>query len=165
MFDPFDQWRRYAAAGASLQATTLRAAKTMGGAGDVVSARSAIIGEALSSPLTADYAELGRIIPEKVEAISRSGSATASIWFDTQSAWLKHMQYLGTMTMRGRPPTAPELFDLGERGAALLLRSAEAAAKLGATALAPFSRQVGVNVRRLDGRTISPGRGRRKGSR
>lgn len=151
MIDFFAQWRRYAAAGASLQSTSLRAAATMGGASDVVSARSLLIGEAMGSPWTADHDdELARMIPEKVEAASRAGLAAAKIWLDSQSAWLAHMQHLGAMAMRGRAPTLPELIELGERGATLTLRSVEATAKIGAASLAPFSRQVAANVRRLD---------------
>jgi len=160
MIDFFAQWRRYAAAGASLHSTGLRAAATMGGASDVVSVRSLLIGEAMGSPWTADHNELARMIPEKVEAASRAGLAAARILLDSQSAWLAHMQHMGAMAMRGRAPTVPELVDLGERGATLVLRSVEATANIGAASLSPFSRQVAANVRRLDRKKSPTKRGR-----
>ena len=140
------------AAGASMRSTSVRAAETFGGANKVVAARGAIIGEAMQSPWTADHAELGRMIPEKIDTLSRAGSAAATIWWDSQTAWMKHFQHLGTMAMRGRLPTLAEIGDFGERSATLMLQSIEATAKLSAASLAPVHRQVATNVRRLGAR-------------
>ena len=160
MFDAFTQWNRILAAGASMHTTGVRAAETFGGANKVVAARGAIIGEAMQSPWTADHAELGRMIPEKIDTLSRAGSAAATIWWDSQTAWVKHFQHLGTMAMRGRLPTAAEIGDLGERSATLMLQSIEATARLGAASLAPIHRQVATNVRRLGAkRPAAKGRG------
>lgn len=149
MFDAFAQWNRMLAAGASMHTTGVRAAETFGGASKVVAARGAIIGEAMQSPWTADHAELGRMIPEKIDTLARAGSAAATIWWDSQSAWMKHFQHLGALAMRGRLPTVAEISDLGERSATLMLQSLEATARLGAASLAPIHRQVATNVRRL----------------
>lgn len=83
MFDAFTQWNRMLAAGASMRTTSVRAAETFGGANKVVAARGAIIGEAMQSPWAADHAELGRMIPEKIDTLSRAGSAAATIWWDS----------------------------------------------------------------------------------
>ena len=149
MFDIFGAWRRLAAAGTTLQATGQRGVTMMSGASDVIAARGAIIGEAVLSPWTADQRELGRMFPEKVMAMSHAGSAAASVLWDGHALWMKHMQHLGGMAMRGRAPTMSEMVDLGERNATLMLRSAEMSARIGSAALAPFSRQVKANVRRL----------------
>lgn len=149
MFDPFSHWSRYLSAGCSMHATGQHAAETLDGASRVVAARSAIIGEAIVSPWTADYAELGRMIPEKMEAFALAGSAIATVWWDNGSLWMKHLQHLGVMAMRGRPPTVTELADLGQRGTVLALRSVEAGAKLVSASLAPIRGQVQANVRRL----------------
>lgn len=149
MFDPFGQWSRYLSAGNSLHATGRHAAETLDGASRVVGARSAIIGQAFVSPWTADHDELGRMIPEKMEAFALAGSAIATVWWDNGSLWMKHLQHLGLMAMRGRPPTVTELADLGQRSAVLALRSVEAAAKLGSASLAPVRGRVRANVRRL----------------
>lgn len=160
MFDAFAQWNRMLAAGASMHTTSVRAAETFGGANKVVAARGAIIGKAMQSPWTADHAELGRIIPEKIDTLSRAGSAAATIWWDSQAAWMEHFQHLGTMAMRGRLPTAAEIGDLGERSATLILQSIEATARLSAASLAPVHRQVATNVRRLAAkRPAAKGRG------
>ncbi len=148
MFDPFAQWNRLLAAGASIGSTSVRAAETFGGANKVVAARGAIIRKAMQSPWTADHAELGRMIPEKIDTLSRAGSGAATIWWDSQTAWMKHFQHLGTMAMRGRLPTPVEIGDLGERSATLMLQSIEATARIGAASLAPVHRQVATNVRR-----------------
>lgn len=89
------------------------------------------------------------MIPEKIDTLSRAGSAAATIWWESQTAWMKHFQHLGIMAMRGRLPTLAEIGDLGERNATLMLQSIEATAKLGAASLAPVHRQVATNVRRL----------------
>ncbi|HEY0596224.1 hypothetical protein [Sphingopyxis sp.] len=149
MFDPFGQWSRYLSAGHSMHATGRHAAETLDGASRVVAARSAIIGEALVSPWTADHAELGRMIPEKMEAFALAGSAIATVWWDNGSLWMKYLQHLGVMAMRGRPPTVAELADLGQRSAVLALRSVGAGARLGSASLAPVRGQVRANVRRL----------------
>lgn len=148
------------AAGASMRTTSVRAAETFGGANEVVAARGAIIGKAMQSPWTADHAELGRMIPEKIDTLSRAGSAAATIWWESQTAWMKHFHHLGTMAMRGRLPTPAEIADLGERSSTLMLQSIEATARLGAASLAPVHRQVATNVRRLGAkRPASKGRG------
>lgn len=152
MFDAFAQRNRLLAAGASIRTTSVRAAETFSGAKKVFAARSAIIGEAMHSPWTADHAELGRMIPEKIDTLSRAGSAAATILWDSETAWMKHFQHLCTMAMRGRLPTAAEIGDLGERGATLMLQSIEATTMLAAASLAPVHRQVATNVRRLGAR-------------
>ncbi|WP_448140283.1 hypothetical protein [Sphingopyxis fribergensis] len=159
MFDLFQQWRRLAAAGVSMQATGVEALKTMSGAGDVIVARGAIMSEAARSPLAADHGELGRMVPEKVAAASRAGSDAATLIWDNQSLWQRHMRHLGVMVMRCRPPTFSEWLDLAERNAALMVGSVEASAKIGSASLAPFSRQVKANARRLAAQP--PGRARR----
>jgi hypothetical protein len=89
------------------------------------------------------------MVPEKMEAFALAGSAIATVCWDNGSLWMKHLQHLGVMAMRGRPPTVTELADLGQRGAILALRSVEAGAKLGSASLAPIRGQVRANVRRL----------------
>lgn len=42
-------------------------------AGQIISARVALMGAAATDPMGADHAELGRMVPEKVEAFSAAG--------------------------------------------------------------------------------------------
>lgn len=162
MFDPIGQWRRYLAAGSTMWATNTHAAETLDGANRVVAARTAIMGQAMATPWSANYGELARMLPEKIEAFTRAGSAIAAVWGDNQSIWLRHMQHLGAMTMRGRPPTVAEVADLGERTALLMLRSVEASTKLGSAGLRPVRKQVRANVRRLEASAKPPRGGRGK---
>lgn len=123
--------------------------QTMGVASDVIAARGAIMSEAARSPWTADHGELGRMVPEKVAAASRAGSDAATLIWGHQALWQRHMRHLGMMAMRGRPPTWAEWLDLADRNATLMVRSAEASAKIGSASLAPFRRQVKANAQRL----------------
>jgi len=150
--DPWNGWLRLMQSGLSMGQTGLRAIETLHAAGHVIAARTAIINAAILSPFTADHRELSRMVPEKVEAFSRSGMATASAWRAAQSACFGHMQHLGIMALRGRSPTTAEMVDLGERVSALTLGAAEATARLSASALAPLHSGVMANARRLSKR-------------
>jgi hypothetical protein len=149
MFDPFAGWSRLMMAGRTMTETSLRAVETVGAANAVIGARSTIIDAAMRSPLTGDHAELARMVPEKVEAFSRAGSAAVTAWWAAQSVWMEHMQHVGSMALRGRPPTIAEVADLGSRVNALALESIEAAAGLGSSMLAPVHREATSNARRL----------------
>ena len=149
MFDAFNAWSRMMSAGWSMAQTGMRAAETMGAANEVVAARTALIRSAMHSPLTGDHVELGRMVPEKVEAFSRAGSATISAWWTAQSLWAVEMQHLGAMAMSGRLPTCVGIATFGERVATLGVESFEAAARLGSATLAPIHRKATDNARRL----------------
>lgn len=149
MFDPFSNWRRLMAAGLSMTGTGVRVMETLGAANAVIAARTPIIDAAMRSPLTGDHVELGRMVPEKVEAFSQAGSAMVTAWWQAQSLWMGHMQHLGGMAMRGRAPTTGEMVALNNRVAGLTLDGIEAAARLGSTALAPVHRKATANARRL----------------
>lgn len=152
MFNAFDAWSRMMTAGWAMTETSMRMVETMGAANQVVTARSAMIGSAIRSPLTGDHRELGRMVPEKVDAFSRAGSATVAAWWTAQSVWAGEMQHLAAMAMRGRVPTSAELTALGDRMATVGLQSVEAAARLGSATLAPVHRKATANARRLNRR-------------
>lgn len=149
MFDAFNAWNRMMTAGWSMTQTGMRMAETIGAANEVMAARATLIGSAIHSPLTSDHRELARMVPEKVDAFSRMGSATVAAWWTAQSAWVGEMQHLSAMAMRGRPITATELAALGARMTARALESVEAAAQLGSSALAPVHRKATANAKRL----------------
>lgn len=147
--DPYTAWTRLMQSSPSMNRTGLRAVETLHAAGHVIAARSAIIHAAFLSPLTADVHELSLTVPEKLDAFSRSGLATVSAWRTAQSLYLGHIQHLGTMAMRGRPPTTAEMIDLGERVSALALGAAEATARLSEDMLAPLHGGSTANARRI----------------
>jgi hypothetical protein len=149
MFDRFTGWTRMMAAGASVAETSLRAFETASAAHSVIAARMPIIEAAMRSPMTGDHRELARMVPEKVEAFSRVGSATVSTWWTAQSMWMDHLQHLHAAASRGRAPTAAELGRLGERNTAAVLEVIEAAARLAADTLKPVHAKATSNARRL----------------
>lgn len=60
-------------------ARTVRAGQeTAEASAQVIARRLTIMGEAMANPLRADHAELGRMGPEKVEALTASAGAVAS---------------------------------------------------------------------------------------
>jgi hypothetical protein len=158
MFDPFSSWSRLMAAGFSMANTSMRAIETMGASNEVITARTKIINAAVCSPLTGDHAELGRMVPEKVDAFSQAGSATVAAWWGAQSMWMGHMQHFSGMVMSGRLPTPAEITDLGQRTAALTLESIEATARLGSATLAPVHRKATSNAKRLNRKTTRAAR-------
>ncbi|MEJ7926921.1 hypothetical protein WG908_09160 [Sphingobium sp. AN641] len=159
MFDIFYGWSRLIASGWSLAGTGLRALETMGAANDVVTARTAIIGSAMRSPHLTDHAELARMVPEKINALSRAGSDTMSAWWSGQAAWTGPMRDVALMTMRGRWPTPGELVRLGNGMTRLALETLDAPARMSAAALAPIHRKATGNARRLRRKGVSLGGG------
>ncbi|MEC3909354.1 hypothetical protein U5A82_02345 [Sphingobium sp. CR2-8] len=154
-YDILSGWTRLMASGYSMAQTGMRAYETINASNEVIAKRSQVIGSAMQSPLTGDLAELGRMVPEKVDAFSQAGSVTVAALWSMQVAWMGQMQHIGSMAMRGRAPTLTELADLGSRTASLTLESIEAGANLGSDSLAPVHRKAMANARRL----------RRKGAR
>jgi len=150
--DMANEWQRLIASGWTMGQTGRRTLETLEAAQQVIAARTPIINAALSSPLTGDYGELAKMVPEKVEAFSRAGAATLSAWATAQSAWINHMQYMRTVAMRGRPPTAAELVDLTQRMSAFSLQTIEASTNMAAAALAPIHGTVTANAQRLSRR-------------
>jgi hypothetical protein len=139
VWDPFHGWNRMMAAGASMLDTQMRALEMLGSAGEVIAARSTIIGEAMASPMTGDYAEMQRMVPEKIDAFARAGVAGAAALHQAQADWIAHVQRLAS---RGRLPAPHEL-------AHIAAGSVEAMARVGSTTLAPVHRRVTANARRL----------------
>ncbi len=114
----------------------------------VVTARTALIGAAMANPVEGDYRELGRMLPEKLFAMSCSGMAL----FDSLTAFQRDMAaQLTDLTLlaMGGVPTPDRLARLADdsnaRGARALLWSIEA----GDAAMAPMHRAVTSNARRL----------------
>ena len=72
-----------------LLGTSLRSAELMLAAGSVVQTRTGMMQQAARSPLTGNYAELGRMVPEKVAAFTAAGSVLErewKVWQDEVSA-------------------------------------------------------------------------------
>jgi hypothetical protein len=149
MLDPFTAWSRLMSAAWDMSRTSQRASEAMTASNDVFSKRTDMIAAAMRSPLTGDYAELSKMVPEKVEAFSKSGSAMAREWWSMQSALLAEMQHFGGFFLRDRPPSMAELTELSARSTTYFLRSVERVAQFGGLGLAPVHATVTANSRRL----------------
>jgi hypothetical protein len=149
MFDAFAAWSRLMSAGLKVGGLGMRAADTLLAANTVIARRSDVIGAAVRNPAKADYVELSRMAPEKVEAFARSGSAVISEYWSMQASFFREMQNFGTMMTRGRLPTPRELGALSTLGSAYAVGAIERAVAMGDAALAPIHSGVTDNARRL----------------
>jgi hypothetical protein len=121
-------WDLYSS-GFDLAATAVRAGETMLAANTVIGSRVGTMGAAARNPATADYAELARMVPEKVEAFSGAG---VSLMKDAESvqaetgAQIRHVTQLMTT---GKIPTASDMFTLAARWASITQKATGAAGR------------------------------------
>lgn len=140
----YSLWDLYSC-GFELAATAVRAGETLMAAQAVIGSRVGTIGAAARNPLAGDYAELARMVPEKVEAFSRAG---ASLMKDAESmqaeagAQIRHVTALMTS---GRVPTFSDMFTLAGRWARIAQQTTGAAGR----ALLPVHAAAMSKARRL----------------
>lgn len=111
----------------------------------VIDHRSRAILVASQDPLSGDYRELSRMVPEKVDACTRAliAGMTAFCRFQA-SAWMVGQQTM-TLMAKGRPPAGPELDSLLDE----CNRLGSIATSSTNEMLAPIHRRVTSNARRL----------------
>jgi len=84
-------WFRLVAATAEMTSAALHTGEALTAADRVIRRRSKTIADACSDPISADYAELGRFIPEKLAAAGRATSdvmtESMAIWADSHRRW------------------------------------------------------------------------------
>jgi len=124
VFDPFSAWSRMVSAGLDMQSTWACRAETMTASGDVGGVRTEMMRAATASPLTDDYAELSRMVPEKMA---------------------------GKMVVAGRMPSAAEVIALAKQSVNFAIGAMAAGANMGKRALEPVHRTPTGNARRLKG--------------
>ncbi|MGY4397211.1 hypothetical protein ACVWZA_002405 [Sphingomonas sp. UYAg733] len=149
MSDPFSSWLRLTSIWTDMSHTGLRAMETLAASNSVVERRTGMIDTAMRNPLAGDYAELSRMVPEKVDAFSQSGLAMANEWWSMQTALLTEVQAFWGMALRGRAPTLAEMSTAGSRATNYALSTAKRGANLGALGLAPIHKKAVANARRL----------------
>ncbi|WP_439532517.1 hypothetical protein [Polymorphobacter sp.] len=149
MLNAFTLWIRMMDATLEMSRTGQRVSETLGASHDVIDARSGMIRTALASPLEADHVELARMVPEKIAAFSQAGTAIATQWWAIQADLLTQAHQLGTMALKGRPPTASELKAMTARNIAHGTRAIERSVALGAGAVKPVHARATSNARRL----------------
>lgn len=149
MLNPFAFLTRMLDATLELSRTGQKVSEMLVASHDVIGARSGMIRTALGSPLAADYDELGRMVPEKIEVFSKAGSAIATEWWAMQADMLTQALQLGAVALKGRPPTAAELHAMMDRNIAQGTRAIERSVALGARMVKPIHARATWNARRL----------------
>ena len=100
----YSLWDMYSS-GLDLAATAVRAGETMLAANAVINSRVGTMGAAARNPITADYAELAKMIPEKLEAFSRAGASLMKDAEAAQAETAAQMRHV-TAIMTRYPPSA-----------------------------------------------------------
>lgn len=149
MLDPFTFYRRMVSATLDMIGTAQRVSQTMVASNEVIARRTSMMRDAARSPLDGNYAELSRMVPEKVDAFGKAGAAIAGDWWAIQSTILAQAQQVGVLAMRGRAPSLAELSDLSANNMMLGLRMFERAGAMGAKGLKPIHASATGNARRL----------------
>jgi hypothetical protein len=111
----------------------------------VIRHRATTIDRAMRNPLTADFAELGKMLPEKLAAFSQSGVSMMNDMIALQADCFAQMHDLAAVAMGGRPPSAKVVGRVGRRSSRILSKMTQA----GGRALAPIHATAMANQRRL----------------
>lgn len=115
--------------GFDLAATAIRAGETMVAANTVIGSRMGTMGAAARNPMTADYAELARMVPEKVEAFSRAGASLMKDVEAVQAETGAQIRHVTAIMTSGKIPTFSDLFTLSARWARILQKTSGAAGR------------------------------------
>lgn len=142
---PFGIWQDMWQNSLRLAEAGIKASETMQASAQVIGSRCRSISEAVRDPLTGDYAELARMVPEKADAFTRAGWAAArNLETMNRAAWTGLMEF-GQIATAGRLPTAAELTRLSRRSSRIFACASAAAGKT----LSPIHRRATGNARRL----------------
>ncbi len=141
----FDFWAGMWRSGVAMAETGIKLAETMQASGAVVDSRSRTMAAASRDPLNADYVELAKMVPEKVEAFSKAGMSAMADLHEIQSQALAHWQQVVGIALSGRMASPEQLGEMASRSS----RMFERAARAGGRALAPVHLSATGNARRL----------------
>jgi hypothetical protein len=138
MQTPFGYWMNAWASGVGLMQTGAKLAETMSAAGTVIESRTKSISNG-------DYAELGRMIPEKVAAFSQAAKATSDDLKAIQKDAAANARHLAEIAAGRRLPLATDMLLIFSRSSRIISRSMA----VGGNALAPVHRRAVANAKRL----------------
>jgi hypothetical protein len=142
---PFDFWTGAWRNATSLTQAGLKFTEMASASKTVIECRSRTICSAMADPMTADYGELGRMVPEKMLAISQAGMAVLEDMRAWQvDAWAQWQQVTG-LAMAGGLPSLAQMEEASSRS----MRMANRLASAGGKALAPIHETAIANARRL----------------
>ena len=160
MQNAIEQWGRLMRAGIEMTRASMRVGETVTAADSVVRSRMDKIGQAAFNPLTGDYAELARMVPEKVEALSQAGEIAATELMALQYEMMRQVQQVGAMIMAGRPMTFGDMTKMAGRTSERATRIAVRSMGVGGAVFAPIHAKATDNARRLASTDQSDGRAR-----
>ncbi|WEK43390.1 MAG: hypothetical protein P0Y64_00615 [Candidatus Sphingomonas colombiensis] len=152
MLAPFSYRSRVLSGWNVMAQTSARAAWTVKVSREVIESRMNIMTESVSSRLTADYAEMSRMSPEKVAAFWTSGSAILNALRGMQADWIEQTCGVSVVATREGRLMRSDWLDLSTRATTYAPRSFEASARLGRDAIAPAHKTASLNFSRLDKR-------------
>lgn len=138
-------WADLWSSGMRMAQTGITMTETMHASGEVIDSRVRTMAEAAVDPLGGDYVELGRMIPEKVEAFTRAGATAFGDLVAMQAAAMANYQQMASIAMKGRAPTLAEAEAMWTRSCGIAERAMDSTGR----ALAPVHRRVTANAKRL----------------
>jgi hypothetical protein len=139
-------------AGVELAEVSVKTGEMAAAAGTVIGRRVALMAAAAQDPLAGDYVELGRMVPEKVQAFTEAGAALFDEWWALQRDVGEYMMFVGRALVSFRPPLPGEMLELAERTSVHGARLAASAVAAAGVAIAPLHRHATANARRLSRR-------------
>lgn len=142
---PFDFWIQAWRGGAIYMETATKMAETLHASHSVIDTRTRMIQAASSNPLTADYRELNRMVPEKVAAFSKSGAAISGDLDAMYRLAAANMTQAANIMTSGRVPNPGEIAQMSSRSLAMMTTGMNATGK----ALAPIHHTATGNAKRL----------------
>ncbi len=135
-----DAWKL----GASMWANSVALQETATAAHGVIGHRSKTIEAAMRDPLTADVAELSRMVPEKMAAFGKAGSSLVEDWIDINADLMAQSRdMIGLFGFW--PPSGVAIERISKRGSKLAVKMSMA----GGRALKPVHAAATANDRRL----------------
>ena len=142
---PLDFWMGAWRSGLAMADAGMKLGETVSASHAVIDSRVRSMADAARDPFNGNYAELGRMVPEKVEAF---GKSAASGWNDMQAIqsdlFANGMEMMRIATT-GRLPSAGEAMAMTSRSSRIVARAAAS----GGRALAPVHLAATGNARRL----------------
>lgn len=128
--------------------TSARLSEVMLASHHVIGKRVDLIQAAARSPLDGDYAELNRMVPEKLAAFSKAGAVLADEWREAQGEVFDQWRDMVSLMAVGLPSPG-KLQGYGERSAKRATRALARSMEVGGLALGPVHKTATANSRRL----------------
>lgn len=149
MMAAMNTWAELAKASSAMMTTHMRLNETMVASASVIGARMTVMGQAACHPAKGDYAEIGGMVQEKFEAITKVNAALVEQWSVMLADAADQARHLRDLFFGGRPLHAGDVAGLAERWSAHGTRMITRTMDTGGLALAPVHQQATANARRL----------------